>query len=356
MERSLLSSSNDRKIGAAKHGRRYVRGQQEIELSSVQRYQPPSLPAPSLAVTRPTQALEPSQDRRYPVARASGAHHHKSLRQDNPAEDTTGPCPHGVCCLQWVRTQEVGIVETCGKFDEVIGPGVYCRGIWPFTVVAARLNVRVQQLDVTVGTKTIDDVFLSLTVCIQFRVIIERAYDAHYSLSSVKLQMQTYVYDIVRRTVPQMELDAVFASRREVSDQVFLHLQESIKQFGYEIVGVQVAKVSPNESVKYAMNEANAAKRMNEAIQYKAEAAKFSRIKEAEGHADTLYLHGVGIAKQREALVKGLKSALVEYKCAVETSSEAMEVLLVSQYFETLMAVGGDHLLIPTPATNILRG
>eukprot|EP00978_Attheya_sp_CCMP212_P018074 scaffold49021_cov68-Attheya_sp.AAC.3 len=65
------------------------------------------------------------------------------------------PWSHGCCCVQCVRTGEVGIIETFGAFKEVASPGLFLNW-WPCTCIAGRLSLRVQQMDITCETKTKD--------------------------------------------------------------------------------------------------------------------------------------------------------------------------------------------------------
>jgi hypothetical protein len=81
----------------------------------------------------------------------------RRLHHDNPAVDMgVDVCSHGCCCMQCVRTQEIGFVENFGKFQEILAPGFYCLP-WPLTDIVGRLSLRIQQLDVVCETKTKDN-------------------------------------------------------------------------------------------------------------------------------------------------------------------------------------------------------
>lgn len=91
-----------------------------------------------------------------PRSRRMNGRPRRRLNRDNPAVDMGGICSHGCCCMQCVRTQEVGIVEDFGKFREIVPPGLYCFQ-WPLSSIAGRLSLRIQQLDVVCETKTKDN-------------------------------------------------------------------------------------------------------------------------------------------------------------------------------------------------------
>ena len=62
-----------------------------------------------------------------------------------------------------------------------------------------------------------------------------------------------------------------------------------------------------NLSCKTAMNEINASKRLKEAAFQRAEGEKIVKVKRAEAEAESMYLSGVGVARQRRAIMDGLK-------------------------------------------------
>jgi len=246
-----------------------------------------------------------------------------------------------------VRTQEVGIVEDLGQFKRLIDPGFHCV-LWPIQQVAGTLSLRIQQLDVTCETKTKDNVFVRVEVAVQFRVITESAYDAYYRLSDPRGQIQSYVFDVVRSTVPRMELDEAFASKREIAEATGQQLETVMKDYGYEILNTLVTDLSPDARVKASMNEINASKRLKEAASHKAEADKVQQVKAAEADAEARYLSGVGVARQRKAIVQGLQTSISEFSSDVDgvSSKDVMDILVLTQYFDTLGAVGANNLIL----------
>ena len=81
----------------------------------------------------------------------------------------------------------------------------------------AIVNLRVQQLDVTIETKTLDNVFVNLQVSVQYQVRREYVKEAYYSLENAKNQIASYVFDDVRAEVPKLELDDVFAKKEDIA-------------------------------------------------------------------------------------------------------------------------------------------
>mmetsp|Transcript_20818 Transcript_20818/g.30504 ORF Transcript_20818/g.30504 Transcript_20818/m.30504 type:complete len:282 (+) Transcript_20818:73-918(+) len=252
-----------------------------------------------------------------------------------------------LCCFVCVRTQEVGIVEDLGQFKRLIDPGLHCV-LYPIQQVAGTLSLRIQQLDVACETKTKDNVFIRVEVAVQYRVITESAYDAFYRLSDPSGQIQAYVFDVIRSTVPRMELDEAFASKKEIADATLHQLETVMKDYGYEILNTLVTDLSPDARVKASMNEINASKRLKEASSHKAEADKVQQVKAAEADAEARYLSGLGVARQRKAIVQGLQASISEFSETVDGvgSKDVMDILVLTQYFDTLGAVGANNLIL----------
>ena len=77
-------------------------------------------------------------------------------------------------------------------------------------------------------------------------------------------------------------------------------------------------------------------------------------MKAAEADAESKYLSGVGVARQRQAIVGGLQDSIIEFsgEIAGTTPKDVMDLLLLTQYFDMLKDVGssgsgGKTLFLP---------
>jgi len=242
-----------------------------------------------------------------------------------------------------ISTAEVGIIERFGKYDRMAGPGL---GIFVCGVeeLAGRLSQRVQQLDVRVETKTLDNVFLTAVVTIQYQVLQEKVYEAFYALSDPTRQITSHVFDVLRAELPNLELDSVFEAKESLASSVKSALSETMTQFGYTILQVLITDLDPDQRVKNAMNEINSSKRLKFAVAERAEGEKILKVKSAEAEAEAKYLSGVGVAKQRKAIVDGLRTSITDFTGGVKgtNSKEIMDLLLLTQYFDCIRDVGAD--------------
>jgi regulator of protease activity HflC (stomatin/prohibitin superfamily) len=132
------------------------------------------------------------------------------------------------CCFT-VSTAEVALIERWGKFHRLaqvrkkrcgsrfpqefpgkknntshldyfaLQPGfniTFC----PCEQQVGRLSFRVQQLNVRVETKTLDNVFLEAVVSVQYQVLRDKCYEAFYALTNPVQQITAHVYDVCNYT------------------------------------------------------------------------------------------------------------------------------------------------------------
>jgi regulator of protease activity HflC (stomatin/prohibitin superfamily) len=256
-----------------------------------------------------------------------------------------------------VETAQVAIVQRLGKFARVAGPGLNWKTPYLETVVR-RLSMKVQQFDVQVETKTQDNVFVQIPVSIQYKVIPEGVEAAFYKLSDPVKQIESMVYNVVLGHVPKMKLDDTFLNQADIASDLRDNLDASMKEYGYSIVKVLISDIVPDQKVKAAMNDINAAQREREATVSRAETNKMLLVKQAEAEAESKRLQGEGIANQRKAIITGLKDSVEDFAKTVpgSTPQDVMQLVLMTQYFDTLKEIAAnDHtntILVPhTPNT-----
>ena len=135
-----------------------------------------------------------------------------------------------------------------------------------------------------------------------------------------------------------MTLDETFDQQSQIAIDVKNNLDASMSEFGYSIVKSLITDLVPDDKVKAAMNDINAAQREREATVSRAETEKLLLVKKAEADAESKRLQGEGIANQRKAIVEGLRDSVAKFSESVEgaTPKDAMAMVLLTQYFDTL--------------------
>ncbi len=86
------------------------------------------------------------------------------------------------------------------------------------------------------------------------------------------------------------------------------------------------------------------APRLRVATQEKEEAEKTLQVKRVEGEAKAKYLSGVDVARQRQAIVDGLRESVLAFSDNVPgtTPKEVMDMVLVTQYFDIMKEISAS--------------
>lgn len=241
-----------------------------------------------------------------------------------------------------VKQQSAAIVERFGKFHSIRHSGLQMK-IPLIDRIAGRLSLKIQQLDVIVETKTLDDVFVRLKVSVQFVVIKDKVYDAFYKLDYPHDQITSYVFDVVRAEVPKMKLDDVFVKKDDIAIAVKAELNDAMLEYGFDIIKTLVTDIDPDPQVKSAMNRINASEREKIAAQYEGDAARILIVEKAKAEAESKRLQGQGIADQRREIARGLEESVEVLNKVGINSQEASALIVVTQHYDTLQSIG-EHV------------
>lgn len=240
-----------------------------------------------------------------------------------------------------VKQQTSAIIERFGKYASTRTSGLQLK-IPIIDRVAGRVNLRIQQLDVIIETKTKDNVFVKLKVSVQFKVLQEKVYEAFYKLEYPHDQITSYVFDVVRAEVPKLILDDVFERKDDVAVAVKRELNDAMSAYGYDIINTLITDIDPDIQVKNAMNRINAADREKVAAEYEAEAGRIRIVAKAKAEAESKRLQGQGIADQRREIARGLVESVDVLNRVGINSQEASALIVVTQHYDTLQAIGAD--------------
>merc|ERR1712228_861070 len=106
---------------------------------------------------------------------------------------------------------------------------------------------------------------------------------------------------------------------------------------------------------KRAMNEINKMKRLRMAAQDEGEAIKIRAIKEAEAEAarteiqakadaEAKFMQGTGIARQRQAIIAGLRDSVNQFRSEVAgvDAKNVLDLMMVTQYFDMMKEIGAQ--------------
>jgi len=260
-----------------------------------------------------------------------------------------------------VKQQTAAIIERFGRYNSIRHSGLQLK-IPLVDRIAGKVSLKIQQLDVIIETKTLDDVFVKLKVSVQYKVIGEKVYDAFYKLDYPHEQITSYVFDVVRAEVPKMKLDDVFVKKDDIAIAVKTELNDAMMEYGYDIIKTLVTDIDPDSQVKAAMNRINAAEREKTAAQYEGDAARILIVEKAKAEAESKRLQGQGIADQRREIARGLEESVDVLNRVGINSQEASALIVVTQHYDTLQSLGQEtnsNLILlpnsPQAASNMLN-
>lgn len=246
-----------------------------------------------------------------------------------------------ISALFIVKQQTAAIIERFGKFHSIRQSGLQFK-IPLVDRISGKLSLKIQQLDVIIETKTLDDVFVRLKVSVQYKVIREKVYEAFYQLDYPHEQITSYVFDVVRAEVPKMKLDDVFVRKDDIAIVVKSELNEVMTDYGYDIIKTLVTDIDPDGQVKEAMNRINASEREKIAAQFEGDAARILIVEKAKAEAESKRLQGQGIADQRREIARGLEESVEVLNKVGINSQEASALIVVTQHYDTLQSIGQE--------------
>ena len=251
------------------------------------------------------------------------------------------------CCLSCIDTGYIGVVQRFGEYVGLQQPGCSCV-CFPCTTVRS-VQVAVKQIQCQSDCKTKDNVTVSVLTAVQYRIITDMVKVAIFEISTPHAHIKAEVDSVLRSTLPTMSLDESYEAKEHMVANILETVRQAMGPYGYEIINVLITDIQPEPSVQHAMNEINAARRQREAAFEKGEAEKLLKIKAAEADAESKRLSGVGMASMRAAMAQGFQDSMRFMTDSGVSGKEAMHMMIMTQYLDTLKEFAGKHgsILVP---------
>lgn len=238
------------------------------------------------------------------------------------------------CCFTTVSAGSVGVVQLCGDFQGYVDPGCVCF-CYPIQTVFS-VSLALKQIQCSTECKTKDNVTLSVTTTVLYRVDKAMIKEAMFDIMQPERQIGAYVDDVLRSTFPALDLDDAYSAKDKVCTSILESVRKSMQPVGYFIEKVLITDLSPEKSVLAAMNAINASKRQRQAAEEQGEAQKVLQVKAAEADAEAKRLSGVGVARMRKAVAEGFKESMQAMAHGGLSAHEAMHMLNTTQYLDTI--------------------
>jgi regulator of protease activity HflC (stomatin/prohibitin superfamily) len=249
-------------------------------------------------------------------------------------EDESKPYSGVGCCCFCIEAGHAGVVQMFGDFNGYTEPGIafYC---WPICSMRS-VSLAVKQIMCQTSCKTKDNVTLTIRTAVQYRVNKQKIKTAVFDIINPEAQIEAAVDNVVRSSVPAMDLDAAYENKETLCKDILLSVANMMDRYGHLILNVLITDLSPEASVLSAMNEINAARRQREAAVERGEAEKLLQVKAAEADAEAKHLSGMGIARMRKAIADGFKDSMVSMHEGGLSPQESMHMMVTTQYMDTL--------------------
>ncbi|CAE7571332.1 HIRL2, partial [Symbiodinium sp. CCMP2456] len=232
-------------------------------------------------------------------------------------------------------------VQKFGEYQGWQEPGCSCI-CFPCTTVLP-VSLAVNQLTCKSECKTKDNVTVVVVTAVQYRILKDMVKVATFDIASPHDQIRAEVDNVLRSTIPSMTLDESYEAKEKMVGEILESVRNAMGQYGYEILNVLITDIRPEKSVLDAMNEINASRRRREAAFEKGEANKLLKIKASEADAEAKRLAGVGMANMRAAMAQGFQDSMKFMKESGMNEKEAMHMMIMTQYLDTLREFAGSH-------------
>ena len=241
-----------------------------------------------------------------------------------------------------VPQQQAYIIERFGKFLKVQFAGIHVR--IPFVDrIAMKTNMRVNQLNVQLETKTLDNVFVTVVASTQFRVNPNDVATAYYELRDPAGQLRSYMEDALRSAIPALTLDDAFARKDDVAFDVQKTVGAEMSRFGFTVVKTLITAIDPSPQVKNAMDSTTAAQVEKEAPRQRAEAQRIQIETQAAADAEKTRLQGEGQANYRREIANGIVDQIKSLQAVGMDINDVNNVVLFNQYLDVMRSLSESN-------------
>lgn len=187
-----------------------------------------------------------------------------------------------------VPQQQAWIVESLGKFDRKLEPGLNI--IIPFIQrVAYKHSLKEMAVDVPEQAGiTRDNVTLNLDGVLYVRIMDPIA--ASYGVSDPIYAVQLLAQTTMRSEIGKLTLDKTFEEREALNANIVAAINQAAQSWGIQCMRYEIKNITPPNSVLKAMELQMAADRQKRATILESEGKRQSQINVAEGKKQEIVL------------------------------------------------------------------
>ena len=268
--------------------------------------------------------------------------------------------------VKTVPQQQAWIVESLGKFDRTLQPGLNI--LVPFyQKVAYRHSLKEVALDVPEQAGiTRDNVTLALDGVLYLRIIDPVA--ASYGVSNPIYAVQLLAQTTMRSEIGKLTLDKTFEERETLNTNIVAAINMAAQAWGIQCMRYEIKNITPPQSVLKAMELQMAADRQKRASILESEGKRQSQINVAEGMKQQMVLQSEGSQIDQVNRAKGEAEAIIAVASATaegikkvadailqQGASEAVALRIAEQYVGAFKEIAkeGNTIMLPGNASDV---
>ena len=227
--------------------------------------------------------------------------------------------------VKTVPQQQAWIVESLGKFDRSLEPGLNI--LIPFYQrVAYKHSLKEMAVDVQEQTGiTRDNVTLTLDGVLYVRIMDPVA--ASYGVSDPIYAVQLLAQTTMRSEIGKLTLDKTFEERETLNANIVTSINQAAQSWGIQCMRYEIKDITPPATVLKAMELQVAADRQKRALILESEGKRQSQINIAEGHKQEVVLNSEGALTDQVNRAKGEAEAIL---AVADATAKGIELVAIS--------------------------
>ncbi len=238
---------------------------------------------------------------------------------------------------RFVPQQQAWIVESFGKFDRKLEPGLN----WVIPVyqkVAYKHSLKEMAVDVPEQAGiTRDNVTLALDGVLYIRIIDPVA--ASYGVSDPIYAVQLLAQTTMRSEIGKLTLDKTFEEREMLNANIVTAINQAAQTWGIQCMRYEIKDITPPATVLKAMELQVAADRQKRALILESEGKRQSQINIAEGKKQEVVLESEASLTDQINRAKGEAEAILAVAEATAKGIELVATAITKQGGEQAMAL-----------------
>lgn len=267
--------------------------------------------------------------------------------------------------IKIVPQQEAWIMETLGKFDRNLEPGLTF--IIPLVQrIAYKHTLKEQAMDVRAQTAiSNDNVSLSIDGVLYVKIV--DPISASYGVSNPYYAISQLAQTTMRSEIGKLKLDKTFEERESLNIAIVTIINQAAKNWGIECLRYEIKDIQPPNSILQSMELQVAAERQKRARVLESEGYRESEVNKAEGSKAQVVLSSEAAYTDRVNRAKGEAEAIILVAEATargfdiiaksinkDGGADAVSLKIAEQYINAFsnLAQGSGTVIIPAGMDN----